>query len=185
MLTIQFNGQFPIIKTDRLVIRKITHDDVSEVFFLRSDKELIKYLDRAPMETMEEAFEYIKKGNESFTENDAINWGIQLKDDNKLIGTIGFWRIDKPHHRAEVGYAIHTDHQGKGLMNEALQAVIEYGFHALGFHSIEANINPHNHASSRLLLKNNFVKEAHFKENYYFNGKFYDSVIYSLITPVK
>ena len=184
MLTIQFNNQFPILETDRLVVRKITREDAAEIFFFRSDKELIKYLDRAPMETLDEAIEYIDKGNDSFSENNSANWGIQLKDNPKLIGTIGFWRIDKPHHRAEIGYTIHTDYQGKGLMNEALQAVIDYGFQTLGFHTIEANINPHNDASSRLLLKNKFVKEAHFKENYYFNGKFYDSVIYSLITPL-
>lgn len=67
------------------------------------------------------------------------------------------------------------------MMSEALQAVINYGFTNIGLHSIEANINPRNEASARILERNNFIKEAYFKENFYFNGKFLDSAIYSLI----
>jgi ribosomal-protein-alanine N-acetyltransferase len=70
-------------------------------------------------------------------------------------------------------------------MHEAIQAVLNYGFSELKLHSVEANINPVNEASRRLLEKNNFVKEAHFKENYYFNGSFSDSAVYSLINPIK
>jgi len=62
--------------------------------------------------------------------------------------------------------------------------VLDYGFRALQFHSIEANVNPDNAASIKLLERNNFVREAYHKENYYFNGKFLDSAIYSPVTPL-
>ncbi len=70
-------------------------------------------------------------------------------------------------------------------MQEALTAVLEYGFRTIGLHSVEANVDKENLASIRLLERNNFTREAHFKENYYFNGRFIDSVIYSLLAPVK
>jgi RimJ/RimL family protein N-acetyltransferase len=69
-------------------------------------------------------------------------------------------------------------------MQEAMIIVIDYGFRAMHLHSIEANVNPDNAASIKLLQRNNFVREAYHKENYYFNGKFLDSAIYSLLTPL-
>jgi ribosomal-protein-alanine N-acetyltransferase len=70
-------------------------------------------------------------------------------------------------------------------VQEAVMAVMEYGFQTMRLHSVEANINPANRTSRKLLVKNSFVQEGFFKENYYFNGKFLDSVIYSLLTPLR
>lgn len=64
-----------------------------------------------------------------------------------------------------------------------MKSVLDYGFKQLNLHSVEANINKMNNASRNLLEKFGFVKEAHFKENFYFNGTYLDSVIYSLINP--
>jgi ribosomal-protein-alanine N-acetyltransferase len=85
------------------------------------------------------------------------------------------------HYRAEIGYVLHPQHQGKGLMTEAMKAVIHYAFEVMQLHSIEANINPLNIASKQVLLKNGFVQEAYFRENFYFNGVFLDSMIFSRI----
>ena len=68
-------------------------------------------------------------------------------------------------------------------MSEVLDTIIDYGFTKIGLHSIEANVNPENQASIRLLEKHGFAREAYFRENYYFNGNFLDSAIYSLIKP--
>jgi ribosomal-protein-alanine N-acetyltransferase len=110
-----------------------------------------------------------------------IQWAMSLKTDNKLIGTIGYHIIDKDNHRAEIGYMLHPLQWNKGLMSEAIQAVVDYGFNELGLHSIEARINPANEASSKILQKYGFIKEGYFKENYFFEGRFYDSEIYSLL----
>ncbi|HSC37593.1 MAG TPA: GNAT family protein, partial [Chitinophagaceae bacterium] len=114
---------------------------------------------------------------------DGITWGIYLKTAPGLIGTIGLWRIIKEHHRAEIGYLLSPAWQRRGLMQEAMEKVLDYGFSVIGLHSVEANVNPDNEASIRILEKNHFVREAYFKENYYYNGVFKDSVIYSLLTP--
>lgn len=98
-----------------------------------------------------------------------------------MLGYVGFWRIDLDNHRAEVGYSLLEKYFGKGIGNEALAAVIQYGFTQQQFHSLEANTNPANIVSQKLLEKNGFVREAYFRENYYFDGKFIDSAIYSLL----
>lgn len=66
-------------------------------------------------------------------------------------------------------------------MTEALRAMLACGFSKMKIHSVEANINPKNESSRAVLLKCGFVKEAYFRENYYANGQFLDSEIYSLL----
>jgi ribosomal-protein-alanine N-acetyltransferase len=98
-----------------------------------------------------------------------------------LIGYFGFWRIDTHHCRGEIGYALHPNYWEKGYMKEAAFKLIEYGFSEIRLHSIEANVNPNNIPSIKLLEKIGFKKEAYFRENFLFNNEFVDSVIYSLL----
>ena len=182
MLTINFDP-FPVLSTKRLNLRKVTEDDVNEIFFLRSDKRVMEYLDRAPALSNEDALDFIKKINNLEKNNDCVTWAITLHREEKLAGTICYWNITKEHYRAEIGYALNPDHQGKGIMQEAMAAIIDHGFKTMKLHSIEANVNPHNTASVKLLKRNNFIREGYFKENYFYDGKFLDSAIYSLVTP--
>jgi ribosomal-protein-alanine N-acetyltransferase len=182
VLSINFNA-FPLIETGRLTLRQVQQSDVNGIFFLRSDKKVLKYLDREPAATIEEAALWIQKINDLEKNNNAVTWAITLKPDLTLIGTICFWNITKEHYRAEIGYALNPDHQSKGIMQEAMTAVLDYGFKIMKLHSIEANVNPNNLSSIKLLERNNFIREGYFKENYFFNGKFSDSAIYSLISP--
>jgi ribosomal-protein-alanine N-acetyltransferase len=175
---------FPYIRTQRLLLRQIKHSDLNEIFFLRSDERVMKYLDRPKAKTSAEVYDFIQKIIDSETNNEGITWAITLKTD-KLIGTIGFWNIQKEHYRAELGYILHPDYWGKGIMQEALSEVIDYGFKVMKLHSIEANVNPENTASIKLLERNGFSREAYYKENYFFDGKFMDSAIYSLLEKNK
>jgi ribosomal-protein-alanine N-acetyltransferase len=184
MISLNFNP-FPLLETERLFLRNITEDDTREMFFLRSDAEVMKYIARPLHKNMEETVVFIKNIHESHEKQDLINWAIALKSDNILIGTIGYYRMQKEHDRAEVGYMLHPDFRKKGIMQEALTAIIEYGFTQMNLHSIEAVIDPRNKASETILVRNNFVKEAHFKENYFFDGAYLDSAHYSLLTTKK
>ena len=171
----------PALKAKRLLLRQVTQADVNEIFFLRSDPEVMKYIDRAPAKTTDEALNFIQMITDLEKNNDAVTWAITLKGNPKLIGTICYWNIHKEHYRAEIGYALHPDYQGKGIMQEALSEVLDYRFNVMKLHSIEANVNPANIASIKLLEKNNFIREGYFKENYFYDGKFLDSAIYSLL----
>jgi ribosomal-protein-alanine N-acetyltransferase len=174
---------FPSFSTSRLTLRRITDEDDAEIFFLRSDPEMLQFLDRDPAVSIDEARQWIRAINEGTDNDQYIAWAIALKNDPKLIGTITFWNIKKEHNWAEIGYALHSKFQGQGLMQEAMTTVLEYGFKTLQLHSVEANVNPDNKRSIRLLEKNGFAREAYYRENYYYNGRFLDSAIYSLINP--
>ena len=175
---------FPELTTERLLLKQITPDDAPALFELRSNKQVMQYIDRPLAQTIDNAMALIKLITDALHSNDAITWGIFLKEQPaRLIGTIGFWRIQKEHCRAEIGYMLHPSLQGKGMMQEAMTKVLDYGFKTMNLHSVEANVNPSNEASIRLLERSGFVREAYFKENYFYNGQFLDSAIYSLLAP--
>lgn len=180
MIEVNFTP-FPILKTSRLILRNVKLSDGPEMQFMRSDERVMRYIDRERTKSLKEAEDFILLINNLEKENNAVTWAICTPENPKLQGTICLWNFKKPHYRAEVGYALHPDLQGKGLMNEALNAVLDYGFNSLKLHSIEAIVNPANDASIGILHKNNFKQEAYFKENFYFNGKFLDSAVYSLL----
>ncbi|MEO8712220.1 MAG: GNAT family protein [Parafilimonas sp.] len=181
MLTLNFIP-FPQLTTNRLLLREISKDDAADLFLLRSNKNLMQYIDRPIAKTETDALDLIKIIITALKNTDGITWAVTQKDNPKLIGTIGFWRIQKEHYRAEIGYMISDAFQRQGIMQEAISAVLDYGFKVMYLHSVEANVNPGNEASVKILEKNNFIREAYFKENYYYNGKFLDSYVYSLQT---
>lgn len=179
---LEFNfSPFPVIETDRLILRRITDEDVNEVFELRSNPETMKYIPRPLVKTTEDALEHIAMIEEKIATNIGINWGITLKDNAKLLGIIGYYRIQPENYRAEIGYMLLPDFHGKGIIPEAVNKLIRYGFDDLKLHSIEAVIDPENLASEKVLQKCGFVKEAHFKESEFYEGRFFDKVIYSLL----
>lgn len=181
MLNLNFSP-FPVLYTERLVLRNFTKNDANDLFKLRSDEKVMQFIDRPRTASVKDALEFIHKIHDSLKTNYGITWAISLNNNNKtLIGTIGFWRIMGEHYRAEIGYMLHTDFHAKGIMHEAMQPVLKYGFNIMNLHSVEANVSPENFASMKLLEKNGFVKEAYFKENYFYNGKFLDSLVYSLL----
>ena len=180
MLELSFTP-FPIIKTERLLLRQINNEDVNEIFILRSDERVMRYIDKSPAQSLDDAYEFLTRIAELEKNTEAVTWGIALKDELHLVGTICLWNIQKEHYRAEVGYNLLPDYWGKGIMQESIKEVIDYGFNVMKLHSIEANVNPDNAASIRLLERNKFKREAYYKENFYFNGKFLDTAIYSLL----
>ena len=179
MLNLNF-FPFPEIKTSRLLLRKLRRADAKEILHLRSSKEVMKYIDRERATSIKDAEIFLEKINTSLRANDGITWGITLNDNPaRLIGTIGYWQIKKEHYRAEIGYMLHEEFWKKGIMKEAIIVLLDYGFNTMHLHSIEANINCGNTASARLLESTGFIKEAHFKEDFFFDGIFRDTIIYS------
>ncbi|WP_162910839.1 GNAT family N-acetyltransferase [Hymenobacter oligotrophus] len=182
MLTIQLSP-VPELRTARLRLRRLVPTDAPALLQLRSDERVMRYFDREPMTTEQQALELIGSTDELIAANKGVMWGICMPNGAEIVGTIGPWNISAEHHRAELGYLLHPDLWGQGLMGEALTEVCRYAFENLGLHSLEANVNPDNAASRRLLEKHGFVQEAYFRENFYYNGQFLDSVIYARLAP--
>lgn len=174
---------FPVLNTERLILREITVKDAPEFFALRSNDSVMKYIDRPRPKDVQDILELIDKMHKMRLDGVGITWGIYLKEHPEIkIGNIGLFKIIHEHFRAEIGYLLNPRFHKKGIMFEAMSSVIDYGLNEMGLHSIEANINPENVASKNLLKKAGFQKEAYFRENYYFDGKFIDSEIYSLVS---
>ena len=180
MLDLNFHP-FPILETERLLLRAITMDDAETLFELRRDVDVMRFIDRERHQTVDDTRVLIQKILDGLAANEAIAWAITLKGNPQLVGTISFHRIEKEHYRGEIGYMLNPKLWRKGIVGEAMTKVLDFGFKSMKLHSVEANVNPHNSASSSLLKKHGFVLEASFKENYFFNGKFIDTEIYSLL----
>jgi len=170
---------FPILRTERLILRELTTNYGQSLFAMRSDETVMEHIGRKKATTLQDALDLIERVSKDRKENNGITWGLTVHGDDTLIGTIGYYRLQKEHFRGEIGYMLGKEHWGKGLMSEAIVATVQYGFNEMKFHSIEAITDPENRRSCNVLDRNGFVKEGHIKENFYWEGKFFDSVIYS------
>ena len=143
----------PVLDTTRLVLRQLKETDVSAIYSLRSNEQVNKFIDRPTAKGHEEAKAFIQK----ITENKSYYWGITLKENGKMIGTICFWNLSADRKSAELGYELHPDYHGKGYMDEAIKEVIGFAFQS-GFTSLEAHTHKDNRSSTKLLLKHGFVQ---------------------------
>jgi ribosomal-protein-alanine N-acetyltransferase len=179
MLELNFHP-FPELKTKRLLLRRVSDDDADQILFLRSDPGILQFLHKEPAASLKDAKDFISLVNANTDENEAVFWGIALQEEPfRLIGTVCIWQIRKEDYRAALGYVLHPEYWRKGIMKEVLQEVIRYGFEDLKLHSLEAHIDPENIASASLLESLGFTRDAFFKENVFFRGKFGDTAIYS------
>jgi ribosomal-protein-alanine N-acetyltransferase len=158
---------FPTITTDRLTLRQLKFDDDQEIFFLRSDESILKYLDMPPAATIEDARKFIDK----ILNGDNLYWAITLKGESKLIGTICIWNISEDGIAADIGYVLHPDYQGKGYMQEAFLKIVEYGFETMKLKTIDADVDPNNLKSIQLLVKNGFVLTKQFDKTVIYSYK--------------
>lgn len=183
MLTFCFQP-FPILETSRLILKQITEKHAPRLHQIRSIPETLQYIPRPLSTGVDAAEQLIALMNEMTLKNDSITWGVFLKEsEEKLVGTMGYYRSDQANHRSEIGYLLDPAYWRKGITHEAIQPAIRYGFEEMKLHTIEAVIHPKNIASRELLLKNGFVKEGLFRENTFFNGEYQDSEIYTLFEP--
>ena len=188
MLSLQLTP-LPTLTTARLILRELRIEDALDLFTMRSDPEVMRFVHRLRAESIDDAIAFITRAQDGQFANITAQWAITLKKDEAgsgtgtCIGVIGPWRIEPEHHRGELGYTLAREHWGQGLMSEAVAAVADYSFGVLGFHSLEAWTDSRNAASIRVLEKNGFIREAYFKENILWEGDFVDSVVFGRLAP--
>jgi ribosomal-protein-alanine N-acetyltransferase len=180
MLHFQFTP-FPVLTSSRLLFRKVTLDDIPEIIALRGNPEVMCFIPRPLVTNETEAIAHINANLEEIENNTALNWIVCLKDNPKAMGIVGFYRLKPEDYRAEIGYMLLPEYHGQGYISEAVERLIQYGFNDMQLNSIEAVIAPDNIPSQRVVLKNNFEQEAFFKEYEYYEGRFLDIQIYSLL----
>ena len=147
---------FPILTTERLTLRQLRITDEQEIFTLRSDSEINKYLDRQLSNTLDDARNFINRVNQNINKNDSLYWAITLSDRNLLVGTICLFGLSDENDKCEIGYELLTNFQGRGIMKEALEKVIDYAFNTIKVQKIEAFLHRDNKSSIKLLEKFSF-----------------------------
>ena len=149
---------FPNLTTERLTLRQLSTNDQQDIFALRSDPEINKYLDRQPGKTIEDARNFINKVTDNIRNNNSIYWAITLANTGTFVGTICVFNFSNEKSSCEIGYELMTKFQGQGVMKEAIELVIDYVFQTLKFQNIVAFTHHNNQKSTKLLTKFNFMK---------------------------
>ncbi len=172
----------PKIFTERLVLRKIDVDkDLIDFFTIRSNRDAMRHIPRPVATDHSEVLLLINEGNAAYERGDMLSLAITLKDTDKFIGAVGFYRVDWDNHRTEIGYILNPEYSGKGYMHEACTALVQFAFDEVGFHSLEAVIEADNTKSIKVIEKLGFTREAYFKEKGFSNNKYIDLTVYSLL----
>ena len=157
MLLLNFTP-FPILYTERLILRQLKAEDAEALVLLRKDASMHQYSDNRRAQSLEEIKTFITDINQSVKENVELFWSIELKSEKAVIGTFCLWNIEQYKRTGEIGYQILPAYQGQGLMQEAMESVLEYFFTVLKIDIIEAFTMPNNHKSTKLLAKSNFKR---------------------------
>jgi [ribosomal protein S5]-alanine N-acetyltransferase len=172
---------FPILRTDRLILRQVTKEDASSLLKYLSNKDVMKHIGLEPFKSIDDALDEISWYQSIFEKKTGIRWGITLKDQGGVIGSCGFLNLVSKHYRSEVGIELSKEHWGKGIASEALEAVIKYGFEQMNLQRIEALIEPPNLPSQKLVQRQGFIREGLLRSYEFTVGKFDDLYMYSLL----
>ncbi|MBU3127858.1 GNAT family N-acetyltransferase [Clostridium tagluense] len=173
-------SSFPKIITKRLVLREITEQDAESIYKLLSNPEVIKYDTFELFTDIKQAEDLIECFNEAFRQKRAIFWGISLKNESQIIGFCKC-EIEIPKIRADLGYDLRPEYWNRGIMTEALDAVIDFTFNKADVNRIEASVSNENNASIRVLEKLGFIKEGVLRKRSYWGGSYRDMVMLSIL----
>ena len=172
---------FPTLETPRLELRQITSSDAHAILQLFGDEAVVRYMDIAPLATLGEAQEIVDWADTLFAHGRGIRWGIVRKGEATFIGTCGYHNWDHTSRRAEVGYDLAPARWGKGLMREALDAILPYGFEKMGLNRVQAMVHPDNARSIHLLQRLGFTQEGVLRDWRFYKGQFWDEACFSLL----
>lgn len=163
------------LETERLVLKSIYENHAEDILKIRSNAEINKFLKRIPPQNNYAALGFILTIKQRVKNKETIFWGISLKNQSNLVGTICLWNFSEDRKTAEVGYELLPDYHRKGMMSEALKAVLSFGFNKLYLNEILAFTNKFNENSKGLLLKHDFILEEGREDD-----GFPENLVYSL-----
>jgi [ribosomal protein S5]-alanine N-acetyltransferase len=171
----------PTLICERVVLRPVTLADVPALYAVFGDAEVMRYWSTSPFAKLADAESLALKIISGYEAATFLQLGIVEKKADLLIGTCTIFAMHEASRRAELGYALHRDYWGQGLMSEALDGIVNYAFTTLGLNRLEADIDPQNHASAKSLTRLGFKLEGFMPERWIVNDAFSDSAVYGLL----
>lgn len=177
-----FDGdRLPTVEAGRVRLRWIEDADVPALFSVFGDPVVTRYWSEPALEDLDAARELLSRIRDHFRRGDLFQWGVSAVGDDALLGTCTLASIDRAHLRAEIGFALSRAHQGRGLMTNAVGALVGLAFDELGLHRLEAEVDPRNAPSIRLLERLGFVREGYLRERWQLAGEVQDAIVYGLL----
>lgn len=171
----------PDLETARLLVRRLRMDDAPAMLEILSDPETTRYWGRPAMTELPQAEQYTRENLRWMDDGHCLYWGIEEKASGRMIGTCTLFKLDLDNQRGEIGYLLNRSFWRRGLMKEALGSVIAHAFDGMQLHRLEADIDPENIASIRLLEGFGFQHEGLFRDRWRVNGRWSDSVMMGLV----
>ena len=164
---------FPVINSERLSLRAISRSDASTILTLRSDDYVTKFIARPKMKSEKEALQFISDRKKDNANYKVFYWAIELKSNNKMIGTVCLWNFSKDKKYAEIGYELLPTYFGNGYMDEAIKEVVKFGFKTIELQTIEAFTHYDNVSSIKLLEKNKFILQVKRRDEGFPNNRIF------------
>jgi len=172
---------FPILKTERLILRELIEDDAQAILDCFSNVDVLRFYGQNPLTSLDQVKQIIGNFSRNYEKKIGIKWGIEREGMDGIIGTIGFQEWSHEHKRADISYALSPEYWGSGYATEVVKEVIIYGFEKLGIKRIGAVVFVENTSSIKLLEKLGFEKEGVLRNYMYQDGVPHDTNIYSLL----
>jgi [ribosomal protein S5]-alanine N-acetyltransferase len=171
----------PTVETSRLTIRLVTQADLPALLEYNSDDAVTRYLPYASWKGMADAQEWLGRAEARLAAREALQFVAVLRETGSIIGSCLLFHFDEPSRRAEVGYLLGRAHWGAGYMFEAMHALADFAFTQMNLRRLEAEIDPRNAASAKLLERLGFAHEGHLRERWDLKGELSDSGLYGLL----
>ncbi len=171
------------IRTDRLLLRPFTPDDLDALHAMFGSEQVVRYLDHGPMtrEATAALLDRIMPYSGIDEVAGALRLAVVLPGSGELIGDISLWRTSGEHRQGEIGFVIHPDHQRRGYAFEGMSELLRIGFEEAGFHRIVGRCAAPNTASAALMERLGMRREAHFRENMFVKGAWSDELVFAIL----
>ena len=170
-----------VLSTDRLSLRWLDAADSAAQYAIFSDPLVMRYWSSAPWTDIAQAASLIAKAQADYAAGRALRWAVVRRDTGEMVGNVNLYNFFDANRRCDVGYALARAHWGQGLLGEALAAALAHGFESLNLNRVEADIDPRNAASAKLLERLGFAREGYMPERWLVNGEVCDTVFYGLL----
>lgn len=171
----------PTLEGERVRLRWMTRDDAPALFEVFSDPEVTRYWSSPPLSDLAGAIQLVADVHELFEQRRLFEWGIALREGGPLLGACTLLQLDSLHRRAELGFAIGRAAWGRGIARDAVERLIEFAFVELGLERLEADVDPDNERSLRLLERQGFRREGLLRERWRTFGEPRDAVFLGLL----
>lgn len=173
--------RLPEIEAPRVRLRWLEPSDTDDLFTIFSDPVAMRYWSRPPLTHRDEAAQLVTEIQRLFADRRLFQWGVERRDDRRIIGTVTLASLDASNRRCEVGFILASDVWRQGYMREALRVALDFAFDELGMMRVEADVDPHNAASLGILERLGFVREGLLRERWRVGGEVQDSVMLGLL----